>query len=202
MYRSALSIACALALAGCVTVSNSLAPDQVRDFRLLGVNVNYASDAQILWGDGERAYAASKGISVFEADAAGRTPEGQAYMRSIISAKLKTAMDRTLAGKMTRSKPVRMEVVLKQVTIASPIQRVVIGGTHYIKADINLVDSQTGTVVLSYPAQTATSLSGQGIGGTLVDGLIGNDPMDRVVADCVWQYQNWLLGPTQAEKPS
>ena len=194
MFKPVVVVCALLALGGCVTATNTLNADQVRGFRLAGVSVAYAPNAVIIWGDGERAYAASKDIPVHEEDAAGKTPEGQAYMRGIVSSKVKTAMERTLADQLKGSKPVRVEVVVRTVQIASAVQRIVIGGTHSITADINLVEVPNGKVLLNYPAQNAASNSGQGIAGTLVDGLIGNDPIEHVANDNAAKYRAWLLG--------
>jgi hypothetical protein len=161
---------------------------------LTGTNVVYAPDANIWWGDGERAYAATKGVSILNAQSIADTPEAKDYIRKTIATKLKTAMEKDLAGKLVGSKPVRVEIVVKDITIASAVQRVVFGGHHTMKGDINLIDASTGAVLQSYPAQTAMALAGQGVGGTLVDGLIGNDPIDRVIGDYVAQYRYWLIG--------
>jgi hypothetical protein len=42
-------------LAGCVTASNTLSLDEVANLRLAAVNVRFAPEATIWWGDGERA---------------------------------------------------------------------------------------------------------------------------------------------------
>ena len=63
MYRVFLALLLAPALAGCATVSSTLSPEQVAGFRLTGVNVGFAPDARIAWGEGELAYAASKGVA-------------------------------------------------------------------------------------------------------------------------------------------
>src|SRR6266576_3733408 len=62
------------ALAGCVTASNTLSVDQLATYRLSGVNVAFAPDVIIMWGDGERAYAASKGQPATESDVLAKTP--------------------------------------------------------------------------------------------------------------------------------
>ncbi len=167
--------------------------DQVASIRLTEVRVSYTPDVNIWWGDGERAFATSKGIPLLEAEAAAKTEEGKAYLHGIVTSKVKGAMERELAGKLTGSRPVRVDVVVRDVTITSPLHRIVIGGGHSMKADINVVDATNGAILLTYPAQTATSLAGNGIGGTLVDGMFGNDPIDRVTNDYAMQFRYWLV---------
>jgi len=183
----------AAALAGCATASNTLSVEQVGTFRLAGVNVAFAPDVHIWWGDGERAYAASKGQAATESDALAKTPEGQAYLRNTIAAKLKGAMERNLAGTLVGTRPVRAEVSVKNVTVVSAIQRVILGGHHQMIADVTLVDAKTGAILLPYAAQSTMALAGQGLGGALIDAALFAEPIDRVINNYAEQYGNWLL---------
>src|SRR3954464_499061 len=79
MLRSLLLAACTLMLAGCVTVSNTLAPEQIGAFKLTKVDVVYAPDAIVTWGDGQAAYAAHRGVAHDPFAAA--TPDSIAYER-------------------------------------------------------------------------------------------------------------------------
>jgi hypothetical protein len=180
----------AAALGGCVTASNTLSVDEVSSLRYAGVNVSFAPDAHIWWGDGERAYAASKGQPA-ASDELAKTPEGRAYLRNSIAAKVKAAMDRNLAGALGGTRPVRADVRIKAVTITSTVQRVILGGHHQMVADVTLVDARTGAVLLPHEAQTKVTNAGQGV-AALVDNAIMGDPMDRVVNDYANQYTGWL----------
>jgi capsular polysaccharide biosynthesis protein len=184
--------AIAAALAGCVTASNTVSVDQIATYRLSGVNVTFAPDVIIMWGDGERAYAASKGQPATESDILAKTPEGQAYLRNTIATKLKGAMERNLAGGLIGARPVRLDVTVKNVTVASVVQRVIVGGHHQMTADVTLVDAKTGAVVVPYAAQSALALGGQGLYAVL-DAAVMPDPLDRVVNNYAEQYGNWLL---------
>lgn len=146
--RAILVVLLAAGLAACVTASNTLSTDQVESFGYAGVKVTFAPNAVIGWGDGERAYAASKGLPATESDAVAKTPEGQAYLRSAIASRLKASADRYFTSTMTGTRPVRFEIVVTNVTIASGIQRVVIGGHHNMTADTTVVDAKTGAVLL------------------------------------------------------
>src|SRR5262245_22373080 len=68
MLKALLLALAAVGLAGCVTAKNTLSLDDVATLRLAGVDVSFAPNAHIWWGDGERAFAASKGQSVLESE--------------------------------------------------------------------------------------------------------------------------------------
>ena len=180
-------------VSGCVTVSNNLPPEQVATFRLVGVKVDFAPDARIGWGDGERAYASLKGLPAHESDTVANTPEGRAYVRNAIATKVKAAMERHLAGQLNGTRPVRVEVGVKNVEIASAIQRILVGGHHHMTADVHVVDAKTGQVLVSYPAQKAMAGAGQGLLGTMIDHAAFAEPIDRIVENYASQYGNWLL---------
>jgi hypothetical protein len=189
--RLILAAVVAAGLAGCVTASNTLSVDQVATLRFSGVNVMFAPDAQINWGDGERAFATAKGQP--DSDTLAKTPEGQAYLRNAIASKLKTAMERQLAWSLVGTRPVRLEVRITNVTVASPLQRVIVGGHHTMLADVTLVDARTGAVIVPYAGQSTTAMAGQGIGGVMLDAAMMGAPIDRVINNYADQYGNWLM---------
>ena len=194
MLRRVIFVAfVALALAGCQTATNTLSVDDVATLKYAGVDVRFAPEATIWWGDGERAYAASKGQPATESDNLAKTPEGQAYLRNMIAAKVKAAMERQLAGGLTGTRPVRVTVTVKGVQIASAIQRILIGGHHNMTADVTLVDARTGAALLPYAAQSSMAMAGQGLVGTLADAALMAAPLDRVVDNYADQYSGWLL---------
>ena len=185
--------ACAiLALAGCQTVTNSLTADQIQSFKLTGTTVVFDPQAAIWWGDGERAYAASKGLAATESDSVAKSKDGIAYMHSQIAAKVTAAMERNVGPKLTGSRPVRLEVMVKNVTISSAAQRVIIGGSHMMQASVKLIDAQTGAVLLEHPGMLSASGAGNGIAGVIVEGMIGGNAIDRVTNDFARNYGVWL----------
>ncbi len=182
-----------LMLGGCVTASNTLAPDQVATMRFQSVAVTFQPGARIWWGDGERAYAASKGQNVLQAEEAAKSEEGQAYIRNAIATRLSQAFEKNLRPELTGARPVRVEIKVKEVEIASAIQRILIGGHHRLRADVDLVDARSGAVVLAFSDQGAMARAGQGVGGVLLDNAFLGDPIDRVIQNYASQYRNWLL---------
>jgi hypothetical protein len=187
----------ALGLAACVTVPNPLSPDQITSFRLVGTNVGFAPDALIWWGDAEREFAVSKGLSPLASESIANTDEAKAYVRKAAAGKFREALERNVAGRLPGSRPVRLEVLVREIQISSGVQRIVLGGDHRLSADVNLVDAKSGAVLLSYPGQGARLPAGQGILGVAVDNLIIvpllKDPIDRLVQNYAVQYSDWLL---------
>lgn len=185
----------ALALAGCVTVSNSLRPEQVSSFKLVGVDVVIPPNANVRWGDGEVAYASTKGLSAMETDKVSNTPEAAAYLRNGVSSRVRAAFQKELGGRLVGTRPVKVRVTVREVNIASVAQRILIGGNHTMSGDVAVIDAKTGAVLSDYPAQTSVSGAGQGIGGTLLDAALMNAPIDRVVSGYAEQYSSWLVKP-------
>lgn len=193
MYRMFFVAAFALLVAGCVTVNNSLTPQQVADFRLTEVDVTFAPDANIWWGDGEREYAATKGVAAHNAEQIAKTPEGMQYVRGRLTQKLTDALRRDLAPYLVGRHAVRLQVVVRAAHISSPIQRILVGGGHFLKADVTVVDARTGQPLLTYPNFIGSAMAGQGIVGTMVEHAMAGAPMDRVVAGFATGYRKWLL---------
>lgn len=148
----------------------------------------------IWWGDGERAYAASKGADASEAEALAKTSAGTAYIRGQIANKVKSAIDRNLGARLTRTRPVRVEVMVKNFTIASAAQRIIVGGNHMLQASVKLIDARSGTVLVEHPGMVSMSGAGQGITGVIVESaIVSGDAADRVTNDFANTYKNWLL---------
>jgi hypothetical protein len=189
------AVAGALALTGCVTVENSLGANDVANMKLTGVSVAYAPDASIQWDDGIRAYAASKGI-VDDMATATNTPEGKAYVRNMLASRIKAGVERTMAGELGGTRPVRLELAVHNFTISSAVQRIVVGGGHGMNADARLVDARTGAVIIAHPNLGAMVAAGQGLLGTAVEAAItngGETTVDNVIGRYAANYRDWLL---------
>jgi hypothetical protein len=188
-------LAGALALTGCVTTENSLSKNDIVAMKLTGVTVSYAPDANIQWDDGIRAYAASKGI-VDDVASAANTPEGKAYVQNMLASRVKSGVERQMAGHLNGTRPVRLDVVVHSFTISSAVQRIVVGGGHGMVGDANLVDARTGAVIIAYPRMTAFLYAGQGILGTAVEAALtdgGQTTLGRIVDEYGRSYREWLL---------
>jgi hypothetical protein len=188
-------LAGALALTGCVTAENSLSANDIAAMKLTGVTVAYAPDALVRWDDGIRAYAASKGI-VDPATATTYTPEGKAYMRALLAPRIKAGVEQAMAGELNGTRPVRLELVVHYFTIVPAVQRIVLGGTHDMRADANLVDARTGVIIIANPKLGAVMAGGEGLIGAAVQGAFtngGETTIDRLAGIYGKTYRNWLL---------
>ena len=199
--RSAVAMCSAAFLAsltgGCVTVENSLRKEDVASFKLTSVAVRYKPDAAISWDDAVRAYGTAKGIPDQELAEASNSPEAKAHARTYLAGRIKTALERNLSPKIAGTRPVRLEIVVGSFTIASAVQRIVIGGSHVMIADAVLVDARTGAQLVSYPNLGVVVAAGQGIVGTAVQAAVDAaqelGPADRVLNTYSERYSAWLL---------
>src|ERR1700754_2626975 len=109
-------LAGALALTGCVTTENSLSKNDIAAMKLAGVTVSYAPDANIQWDDGIRAYARTKSLTDDQIATETNTPEGKAYVQNLLAPKIKSGVERVMAGQLNGTRPVRLEIVVKSFT--------------------------------------------------------------------------------------
>jgi hypothetical protein len=190
----------AAALAGCVTTENALSRSEIDSLKITGVNVSFTPDARIQWDEGVRAYATAKGLSEEQIAAASNAPEAKAYVQNMLAPRVKAAIERKLAGQLNGNRPVRLDVVIHNFVISSAVQRILIGGTHAMTADANLVDVRTGAVVVAHPKLFGQAFAGQGIVGTAVEAAVDSaasrNTLDRIVESYSERYSTWLLRRT------
>jgi hypothetical protein len=190
----------ALALAGCVTVENSLSQNDITAMKLTGVTVSYAPDASVQWEDGIRAYATSKAIIDDQIATATDTPEGKEYVRNMLAPRIKSGIEQKMAGQLNGSRPVRLEVVVKRFAIAGAVQRILIGGGRGMVADANLVDARTGALIIAYRDLMVSIPVPGGLAGIAIQAAIDNaserSPADKVADLYGENYRNWLLHRT------
>jgi hypothetical protein len=189
-----------LALAGCVTVENSLSQNDIAAMKLTGVTVSYAPDASVQWEDGIRAYATSKAIIDDQIATATDTPEGKEYVRNMLAPRIKSGIEQKMAGQLNGSRPVRLEVVVKRFAIAGAVQRILIGGGRGMVADANLVDARTGALIIAYRDLMVSIPVPGGLAGIAIQAAIDNaserSPADKVADLYGENYRNWLLRRT------
>jgi len=192
--RILAALALGLALMGCTMgLGEKLDPKLVQSFKLQQVSVAVPPETKFWWGDGERAYARSIGRSEAESQTLGATPEGRTYMRALASDRIKTAFDRELTGRLNGMRPVRVEVIMDDIYISSPIEQVLLGASFRMKGRARLVDARTGQEIAINPNLTVTAGGTGGIVGTMADRAIAGDPMDRLAANLAQSYRGWLL---------
>jgi hypothetical protein len=192
------ALASALGLAGCVTTAeNLLSQNDIASMKLTGVTVNFAPDAGVQWEDGFRAYAIAKSITDDQISTATNTPEGKAYVQTMLAPVIRTGVTKSLAGQLSGSRPVRLDVVVKSFALSSAVQRIIVGGGRGMVADAKLVDARTGAVIIAYPELRAATYAGQGIVGTAVQAAIDNASEQSVAEKLAYRYgeiyRDWLL---------
>lgn len=188
----------ALALTGCVTTENRLSKDDAGGMKLTGINVSVAPDAYIEWEDGIRAYAKAKAIPDGQIGTAVNTPEGKAYLNGMLASQIKPRTERIMAGALTGSRPVRLDIVVRNFTISSPLKRVLVGGGHVMRADATLVDARTGAVIVAHPDLGGGVMTGNGIVGTAVSAAIESNYKESIaekVMDAYAENYRYLLLP-------
>lgn len=183
----------AAVVGGCNTVQNPLAQQQIEVLRLATVSVDIRDTTTLWWGDGDRAFARSKGLSENDSDELSKTPEARAFIAKAATVKIGAALEQTLKPVLAGQRPVKVVVHLRKLYVASVIQRLVVGGHHELVADVTLVDAKSGSTILTYPELRTTALAGQGLGGTLIDVAVMADPIDRLVQNFATNYRDWLL---------
>jgi len=150
----------------------------------------------IWWEDGERAYGGPKGMSDAQMADARRTPEYKEYVGKILGAKIKEGIEQAMAGQLIGSRPVRLDIVVKNFTIPSAAFRILIGGSPQMIAAATLVDARTGAVIIANPELQAGVFSGNGLVGVAVQAAIDNASKQtaegKLVASYGQAYREWL----------
>jgi len=156
-----------LVLAGCQTASNRVPLEQTADIRVGEVSVVLADGAQI-----------------------------PADLRDVVAPKVKAAMERHLSPRLKGSTPVRVEVKVKSITIASEVETVLIGGVHAMRADVTFIDPRTKAVLFASNSFSNQVGGGGGVGGLVIDRAVLSAPIDRIADGYAFQYAE-LLRPSE-----
>lgn len=189
----------AAALAGCATVPNPLTPQQIEALHLTTVAVEVDPAAVLWWGDGDRAYARSKGLPEQDAEALSKTPEARAFIAKAASDKISRALEHELRPLLAGKRPVRVVVTLRNLRLTSVIQRILVGGPHEMTADVTIVDAKSGAPILVRTGLRVIARAGEGIGGTLIDAAFLAEPIDRLTTNFAMEFRDWLLPQQQSQ---
>jgi hypothetical protein len=190
----------ALALAGCVTTENSLSQNDIAGMKLTGVSVSFAPNSAVYYEEIIRSLAVSKTIADDQIAAAARTPEGKANLQGLLASRMKAGIEKVMAGQLSGSRPVRLEVVVKSFIFAGVVQSVLIGGTREITADANLVDERTGALIIAHPNLRVFLYAAGGPLGTAVQAAVDNASEQSAAQQLIYLYgegyRDWLLRRT------
>jgi hypothetical protein len=191
-------LAGALALTGCVTAENRLSKDDAGGMKLTGINVSVAADANVEWEEGIQAYAKAKAITADRIGSAVNTPEAKAYLNNMLASQIKSRTERRMTGALTGSRPVRLDIVVRNFTVLSPLKRVLVGGGHLMIADTSLVDARTGAVIVAHPNLRGGVATGNGLVGTPVSMAIESNYKESIaekMMDAYAENYRYLLLP-------
>ena len=191
------ALAVMLVMAGCVTAENSLSQNDIASMNLTGVSVSFTPDAFVAWDEGERAYAAAKGLSDQQLLAAMRTQEMKDYVRGMLAPRIKAGVEQAMAGQLAGSRPVRLEIVVRHFKTPSVASRILIGSDPEMTASATLVDARTGAVIIAHPEIAAFVHRAGGLIGTAVTAAIDssrNETQDGLLISRYGQmYREWLI---------
>jgi hypothetical protein len=201
-----LALALAATLAACAVQKINLSQAELNALDVQSVDIRFAPDAQIWWGNAEREYAAKVTGSQTEPKARhGETiagdsdayrelmdsPGAKQYMRDKLTRMIQDRIGYTV-HKYEGTRPVRLEVEVKGFVIPSPLQRLALGGNPLLAADTILRDVATGEVIGKLD-RVAVGRAGAGIIGVAAD-QFDSDLEDRVLDNYYSNVANWLAG--------
>lgn len=218
LLRNARSVAklivVAVLLAGCATSVNTLSKAEIATLNIASVDIRFAPDAHIWWGNAEREYAAQPGVqpasgapkvprkeTVETASLPGDhdgddyrevmdTAEAKQYLRDKLAGMIRARVQQTVLPKFRGTRNVRLEIVVHSFRIPSPLQRIALGGNPSLGAITTLRDAETGEE-LGKLDRAAASYAGNGVIGVLVDQAF-SDLEDRVLEQYVQNVVTWL----------
>lgn len=186
----------------------------MRSINIQQIDITYAPNVEIWWGNAEREYAAkvapnsntvkpAKSASDIGAAQGAQdgddyraimdTPEAKKYQRDKLEAMIRDRLNTFVVPDYKGTRPVRLEVLVKNFVIPSPLQRLAIGATPpLLNAETVLRDAATGKELAKLD-KVSTGTAFGGIIGVAVD-QAGDDLEDRALDDYVKNVRAWLAG--------
>jgi hypothetical protein len=210
--RIAAGIALAALAAGCATSEVSLTKSEIATIHIQSVEVRYAPQAHIWWGNAEREYAAKVGTPPQDKKAKDKktegndlpgdrdgdayrelmnTPAAQAYVRDKLTAMIKGRLQQAVLPRFSGgTRAVRLEIEVHSFHIPSPLQRIALGGTPVLGTVTVLRDAKTGKELGKLDKGNA-AIAGNGILGVAIDQGF-SDLEDRVLDKYMENILAWL----------
>lgn len=205
-------------LAACATgPKNPMTAQQIKAIDIDVVEVSVFSGTPISWGEGEEAYANSKGCEKPEPDTATagdgyntgaaqnkpqdcdyealiNSPEARKFMEARVVAMITDAFQKRVQPSFQGTAPAKLQVKVVEVTIVSGGQSVFVGGSHVLRATLNVVDLASGKTIASNPE--LFSIAGYGPGGllSLIVEAASNDPVERLSDGYADAAKIWIGG--------
>jgi hypothetical protein len=174
-FRILCALALTLTLAGCAATSatNTLSQDKRDALRVDSIEVSFARDAAISWVDG----------------AAGQTFDSPAAQRAFLERKatgpIKAALTAEIPPAFRGTNPARLRVPV--------LARIIVGPMGFgINAEIALVDSRTGRVLVNAGEFNGVASGQGGLLGVALEQAIAGEPIDRVSKAFARALKSWL----------
>lgn len=191
----AVILVCGL-LAGCQIAKHTLSATDISSMKLAGVRVSFA-EGSVSWPEGMRAWAVARSIPDHELGERSNDPESRQFVQTLLAGRIKQKLEADFSTRMIGNRPVHLDIKVNSFVVASAAQRVIIGGTHIMNAEIRLVDARSGATLADYPGLTATAASGQGLIGATVEAIAEasakTDTAERLLDNFSKGYSLWLI---------
>jgi hypothetical protein len=172
-------------VAGCAatTAVNTL-PQAKRDaLRIDAIDLSFAPDANIVWGEA---------LNEFWRSGKPDTPEARrAFSQQKAAPHIKAALDAEILPAFRGSDPARLKVVIRSVSVPHVAFRLLAGGDYTIYADIAVMDGKAGKIIVEAPGFGAFAQGGAGPVQVLVEQMFP-DPIDRVSRQFAGSVKDWL----------
>ncbi len=198
MRRALLGIVALIGLCqtACTTIApNSLSASETAALRFTSVEVRAPESAKVAWTSAEDDYLKGRGLSMTD-PALVRTPEARAYVNEQAAKRLKAALERVTAGRIGGTREARIVATIIRADIPTAAERVLIGGSPTLQAELDVVDARTGAVLTRYSGAQGTGYAPGGVGGVIIDSALvaaGRDDLfDRAANGYANGFKSWL----------
>lgn len=187
-----------LMLAGCATVPPpSMSVDEIASLKLVGVEVHGVEVIRSWPVQEKRFLAANTDPEIARRlpyESAQNFPPVQAYFQAALQRIFTDQLQSMLAPVMRGVRPVKAIVTLKQFDVPSVVRRVLVDQYAKLQLTIDLVDTKTNALILSYPGPYHQQWLLGGLSAPIADAIAGdNDPENALIANYVLDYRTWLV---------
>lgn len=194
----ALTCCVALMLAGCATVPPpSMSVDEIASFKLAGVEVHGVEVIRSWPVEEKRFLATNTNPEIARRlpdESAQNFPEVQAFFQTALQQIFSAQLESTLSPVMRGTRPVRAIVSLKRFDVPSVVRRVLVDQYAKLEATIDLVDSKTNAIILSYPGPYRQQFLFGGLSAPIAAAVAGDyDPENALIANYALDYRTWLV---------
>jgi hypothetical protein len=174
----------ALWVAGCATKAiNTLSQERRDALRIDAIDLSFAPDANLAWGDA---------LNEFWRSGKPDTPEARrAFLQQKATPHIKAALNAEILPAFRGSDPARLRIVVRSISVAPVVLRLLVGGDYAIRGDIAVVDGKTGKVIVEAPEFSGLTQGGAGPVQVLVEQMFP-DPIDRVSRQFAGSVKDWL----------